>query len=285
MSSEQKGRLISKAIKELLQKDILRLSHNELRIIIALERAVARLQSHKKLSKHLVFKGGFVLLKTTDTNRFTRDLDALAHEITKKGIPAIIAVALSEDLDDGLWFGDVLVEEILGQEEYGGVRINCAFQIGEPPKEMKKVKKLSRIHIDIGFGDDIPKELNLQKMRSVIPFEKSVSWYVYPLEYIFSEKLETVFQRASINSRAKDIYDLVLLYPICSSKRKLSEAIERTFKRRGTLMPTSFYKEAKLIDTTILKSAWNSVQLSEGAIEFDDYWKKFLILLQVIDQR
>jgi hypothetical protein len=49
-------------------------SINELRIILALERIVARLIAHKFLEKHLVFKGGFVLLKTLGSTRFTRDL-------------------------------------------------------------------------------------------------------------------------------------------------------------------------------------------------------------------
>ena len=35
------------------------LSVNDLRMILALERVIARVEHHKKLSKHFVFKGGF----------------------------------------------------------------------------------------------------------------------------------------------------------------------------------------------------------------------------------
>lgn len=62
-------------------------SINELRLILALESAVARIESHKKLSEHFVFKGGFALLKTINTSRFTRDVDALAIGLSRKKDP------------------------------------------------------------------------------------------------------------------------------------------------------------------------------------------------------
>ena len=82
MSSEQSKKLIN-ALKKLAQTDS-RLNVNELRIIVALERAVARLQYDKILAQHLVFKGGFVLLKQYQSSRFTRDADALAVDISKE---------------------------------------------------------------------------------------------------------------------------------------------------------------------------------------------------------
>ncbi len=57
------------------------LSINELRVVLALERVVARIEAHKVLREKLIFKGGFVLLKTFDNQRFTRDLDALAADM------------------------------------------------------------------------------------------------------------------------------------------------------------------------------------------------------------
>jgi len=46
-------------------------SVNELRLVLALERVVARSERHAKLSNHIVFKGGFVLLKSLEEPRFT----------------------------------------------------------------------------------------------------------------------------------------------------------------------------------------------------------------------
>jgi hypothetical protein len=48
---------------------------NGLALEFAIERLVVRLQSSPKLSKHLIFKGGFVMLKTYGSNRSTIDLD------------------------------------------------------------------------------------------------------------------------------------------------------------------------------------------------------------------
>ncbi len=141
------------------------LSINELRVILALERIVARIDSHKLLRKKLIFKGGFVLLKTFDSQRFTRDLDALAADVPKKELLSHIKEALRVDLDDGLYFADPEMEDLVDKGQYGGYRIKIPFQIGPLPAEAHKQKKLSRVHLDIGFGDVIlgnPKRMRLK---------------------------------------------------------------------------------------------------------------------------
>lgn len=82
-------------------------SVNDFRMILALERIIARVEVHKILSKHFVFKGGFVLLKMTDSERFTRDVDVLAIGLSRKQVPKLMEEALSENLQDGLWCGVV----------------------------------------------------------------------------------------------------------------------------------------------------------------------------------
>ncbi len=75
--------IVLRKIKALASHDS-RLSINELRVIIALERAVARFEHEPLLAEHLVFKGGLVLLKSFDSLRFTRDADALAIGISSE---------------------------------------------------------------------------------------------------------------------------------------------------------------------------------------------------------
>jgi len=125
----------------------------------------------------------FVLLKTIDTSRFTRDVDALAIGVYREYVPKMVARALKIDLDDGLWFGDVKTEDLVDQGSYGGYRFNCAFQIGDRPKEESKIKKLSRIHIDIGFVDPVEDIPSKRPMTSILPDGKPVFWTVYPMEY------------------------------------------------------------------------------------------------------
>lgn len=66
----------------------------DLRMVLALERVIARVEKHKILSKHFVFKGGFVLLKTTNSDRFTRDVDTLAIGLSRKQVPKLMEEAL-----------------------------------------------------------------------------------------------------------------------------------------------------------------------------------------------
>lgn len=144
-------------------------SINELRLILALERAIARIENHPKLSDHIVFKGGFVLLKTLKTGRFTRDVDALAVGLSRKQVPKLIEDALSADLEDGFWFGNVTTEDLKDQGPYGGYRFTAAYQIGEvPPSGSSKIKRYSRIHLDVGFGDPVETLPKKQLMPSIL---------------------------------------------------------------------------------------------------------------------
>lgn len=282
MSRAIQANEVKKALKK-IEKDFPQYSINEIRIVAALERVIARLERHPRLSQNLVFKGGFVLLKEINSNRFTRDVDALALNIPRDQIPGMIHQSLKVDLFDGFWFGDVTTEDLKNQGPYGGFRFNCAFQIGDPPKETDKIKKLSRLHLDIGFGDAIS-EMPLKKsMSSILPDNKPVSWSIYPFEYIFAEKLEALFSRGSGSSRAKDIYDMPLIYPQCA-KNRLIAAIKSTFEIRETAIPESFENYTRQINTEILKSSWGAVDIPNPNNGFNHYWNAFCDIMISIDK-
>ena len=254
---------------------------NHLRVLLALERAVIRLEHHTTLSKHLIFKGGFALLKEIGTSRYTKDVDALASDINKEIIAKHIKEALSHDLEDGFWFGDVIERELTIDGNYGGLRFDCAFYIGAPMNDKIKVKKLSRFQLDIGFGDVVPKLLK-QKMPTWVPTSEPISWFVYPLEYMLSEKLETLCRRGSANSRAKDIFDLIELFPRCRDKKALLKAIQMTFRNRQTEIPKSFYDFFNELHPDVLRAAWDSI-LAPKKIFFDGAWSDLSRHLQILD--
>lgn len=281
MSRKEQAKLVSKALKEIASTDS-RLNHNEWRIIVALERAIARLEQHEQLRDHLVFKGGFVLLKTTDSIRFTKDVDALAVSIRKNDVPKMVQSALAADLDDGLWYGTAEVKDLEEQGLYGAYRFIFPFQIGDPPSE-NKIRKLSRIHIDIGYSDKLPMKPKKESMLSILPDAGPISWAVYPPQYILAEKLETFVKRASANSRAKDIFDLNLLLDLCQDKDEIKRAIQKTFDNRKTERPESFHKFAKEVNHIILKPAWTAVQLMGGDVSFEDSWAQFLENMKKLD--
>ena len=281
MSREERARKVRSAIIKIVKTES-GLSANEIRVIVSLERIVARLSNDPKLDKHLVYKGGFVLLKTLNSSRFTRDLDALGLDLDKEQVASLVPMALAIDLDDGFWFGDAIVESLDAQGEYGALRFNCAYQIGDPPAKREALKKLSRIHFDVGFGDTIPADLQRSVMPSLLSFDSKTSWRVYPPEFIFSEKLQTLVNRKSGNSRAKDVHDMGLLFEQCDFKNLL-KAISDTFARRQTPMPESLLAFADTIDTRILEAGWKSVKLSDEEKTFTERWDLLKTHLAKID--
>jgi hypothetical protein len=280
MSREEKARKIRTELTQMANtKDAW--SINELRIVLGLERIVARLIHHKELEKHLVYKGGFVLMKALGSDRFTRDLDALGVGIDKDEVENLVPLALDADIQDGFWFGDVQIKPLDEQGEYGALRFDCAFQIGDP--QMDKLSKLSRLHFDVGFGDTIPTELANTSAESLLKGESPISWKVYPPEFIFSEKLQTLVERASSNSRGKDVYDLALLFDKCENKKSLNEAVKATFKTRETDIPESFHDFAKGLNLKQIEASWRSVRIAQE-LDFETVWKRTLAMLKKFDQ-
>lgn len=282
MTLTERAKSVIRAIKKLAGQDP-RLSVNEIRVIVALERAIARLVLHDELSQHLVFKGGFVLLKVFESARFTRDADAIATSISEAHLKALMHEALTIELDDGFWFGDIQVKDLETQGLYGGYRFDCAFQIGSP--DLDKIHKLSRIHIDVGVSDKISDNSRQHKMLSILTGVEPISWKVYPAEYIVAEKLHAFYDRASGNSRAKDIFDLLMLLPLCADAPKLKSAIASTFANRQTNLPVSFGGQAAEFDLTTLRLAWPSVKILQNKGDFETHWNKLMEMLAILDNK
>lgn len=279
MSREEKARKIRTEITQMANaKDAW--SINELRTVLGLERIVARLIHHKELKKHLVYKGGFVLMKALGSDRFTRDLDALGVGIEKGEVEKLVPMALDADIQDGLWFGDVHTKPLDEQGEYGALRFDCAFQIGDP--QMDKLSKLSRLHFDVGFGDTLPTDLANTSTESLLKGESPISWKIYPPEFIFSEKLQTLVERGSSNSRGKDVYDLALLFDKCKDKKSLNEAVKATFKNRKTDIPESFHEFAKGLNLIQIEASWRGVRIAQD-LDFKTVWKRTLSMLKKFD--
>ena len=166
MSSLGEAQIVIQKIKHLHQEKKNSLSFNKLRIIVAIERMVKRLECDSVLGKHLLFKGGFVLIKYFGSSRFTRDLGALGINISKDDVKELVPQALVVDLKDGFWFGNVKCKELVDQGDYGGYRFDMAFQIGETPVP-GIIERLSRIHFDVGFGDSVEK-IKTEKLEPLI---------------------------------------------------------------------------------------------------------------------
>ena len=101
------------------------------------------------------------------------------------------------------------------------------------------------LNIDITTGDVItPREMNYS--YSKILEEGTISIMTYTIETILAEKFETISSRNITTTRARDFYDLYMVYSIYKDKIDkdlLRKAIERTSKYRGSFETALQYKE------------------------------------------
>jgi predicted nucleotidyltransferase component of viral defense system len=160
---------------------------------------------------------------------------------------------------------------------------SAAFQIGEPKKH--KIHKLSRIHLDVGFGDQLVTEAKQESMLPLFSEHEPISWSIYPIEQIIAEKLETLFSRGPTNSRARDIYDLVHLLPRSKNDKLLLSSITITFEERNTPLPSSFAKEAQKLNSPVMEMAWNSVRVLKNKTSFAEIWETLLEYLKQFDKK
>lgn len=93
------------------------------------------------------------------------------------------------------------------------------------------------MQVDIGFGDVIfpkPKTINYP---AILDFP-SPHLKGYTTESVVAEKFEAMIKLGRLNSRMKDFYDIWLMTRQFQFKgEELTQAIRRTFERRGTGLP------------------------------------------------
>lgn len=164
-------------------------------------------------------------------SRVTTDIDFLGRRISnrKEEMQTIFESILSYELNDGLLFDleAIKVEEINEFKEYHGLRISTCAHLN---------RTRIPISVDIAFGDVISPKVVKRSFPTILDMPSPIL-NVYPLESIVAEKLETIVKNGFLNSRYKDFYDLYVLCKTYSFNYfELREAIDETFKNRGTVM-------------------------------------------------
>lgn len=276
-STQQLKDRIKQAAKELGVTDV-----NRVRTIVTLERIVARLVTNSFLKEHLVFGGGLVLYKEFGSSRYTKDADAVIKGTNPEKLKAEIQKALSQDLDDGFWFGDILEEDLEAESGYGGIRFKILYKVGGPFPIEEEKSQLRRIHLDISVGVDLEDVAQLARTDSVLKQLSSIEWKVYPPELIASEKIHCLLNRGTSNTRGKDVYDLNLLFKEVDDE-KLIFAIQRTFKRREFKVAL-LYEEAFKIETELLENTFKQVMIEEDNAIFEDHWNYILEKFKSLDK-
>ena len=251
------------------------------RVSLCLERIIARLGQSDFLANHLIYGGGFVLYKESNSNRYTMDADAVVAGIGEEELIKEVNSCLSLDLDDGFWFGDSIIEKLQTESGYGGIRFKILYKAGLPTPSNQEKQKLRRVHLDISIGVDLTDIATKSQLTSTLDIYENIDWNVYPPEFICAEKIHCLLDRKSLNTRGKDVYDLNLLFNLVYDN-KLIKAIKFTFQNRS-FKTDSMYKLALEIDPENLKTNFNKSQFKNLSLSFDDCWNNVLLHLKKLD--
>ncbi len=274
MTTKAKGSSVRQKLINLSAE--LSVPYQNLETAFILERFVARLTADAKLSKHLVFKGGFVGLKVYNSSRYTVDVDALVVQARVDSTLERARACAETDLDDGVWFRFEDQLDLATQGEYGGIRQTYRAGIGEV---FANLKRAQIVHFDVGIGDPIIPEPSLTQTASLIIPESTLSWVVYPIETIIAEKMHALVAHGDLNSRSKDVYDLAFLLPRANAV-VLGQALKRCFEYRKTEFPDSFTTILKSMDTKALQRGWISATASiADKPKFQDNFETIAILI------
>lgn len=198
-----------------------------------LERVLYRIaqSKHREL---FVLKGALLFeLWTEQRYRPTRDADFLARgqNSPERFAEIFREICNAEVEDDGLRFdaGTVTAEGIAEDADYEGVRVKFVGYL-----ENARIP----IQIDLGFGDAITPAPVEAELPTLLDFP-AAKLLTYPRESVIAEKFEAIISLGVANSRMKDLHDIrSLSREFAFRGYVLSEAIAKTFKTRGTKLPT-----------------------------------------------
>lgn len=238
----------------------------------------------EKLSKsqyceNFILKGGLLISSLIGVDmRSTMDMDT-----TIKGLPVnemtirdilkeILTIYIEADVEYEL----LKLEPIREKGVYEDFCATIRCRLG-------KVNAI--LHIDITTGDVIiPKEMHYS--YSKILETGTIPIMTYTLETILAEKFETITSRNITTTRARDFYDLYMIYSLYKDKINeeiLCEAIQETSRHRGTYEMVLEYKDIlNLLRNSIgIQNIWKKYidsNMYAKDIEFEDTLKIYEIL-------
>ena len=199
-----------------------------------LERLLYRL-SVSAHAPNFLLKGALLFSVWYDLpHRPTRDVDLLGYgpDDIDSAITAFREISQIV-VDDGIKFDAASIKgmEIRKEAGYGGVRIDIQATLDGA--------RIS-LQVDIGFGDAVTPEPLAISYPILLDDQTAPQLRAYPKYTVVAEKFQALCALGMANSRMKDYFDLwVLLRENDLDKVELRRAIEATFARRQTPMPTA----------------------------------------------
>ena len=195
--------------------------------------------SKSKYSKNFILKGGLLISSLIGIDiRSTMDMDTTIKGIpvNEKTISKIVKEILEIEIDADIDYKLVKLTPIRQKDVYEDfcAKISCTFG---------KINAV--LNIDITTGDVItPREMRY--FYSKILESGTIPIMTYTIESVIAEKFETISSRNITTTRARDFYDLYMIYSLYKDKINeeiLCEAIQETSRHRGTYEMVLEYKD------------------------------------------
>lgn len=234
------------------------------------ERVLERLAA-SRYRNNFILKGGLLISSMIGIDeRTTIDMDTTVRGIRMEEmeITTIIGEILSLDADDGIDFVFRKIEPIREDDIYSNFRAHIDARYGKINSPMK---------IDITTGD----EITPAAIQYDYPFlfeDKTVPVMAYTLETILAEKYETIIRRNIGTTRARDFYDLHMLYRERKSEIRgdvLRLAVAHTAKKRGSDRELADWAEIvqDIREEPALVSLWHNYAVENpyiGKLQFSE---------------
>lgn len=245
-----------------------------------LERLLERI-SVSEYKYKFILKGGMLITAIVGIDmRNTLDMDATikGFDLEKDNLENILDNIFKIDLDDGVNFEFRGIKEIRQEDEYGGYRVSLDAKFDKLVVPMK---------LDITTGDVItPKEI---KYKFDLMFEnRSIKILAYNMETVIADKFETIISRNVDTTRARDFYDIYILWTTQQKnfdKKLLKQAIIKKFGYRESSDKLNNIDEIMEVikDSDALKEHWKNYQSKFSYAEDISYEDTMRVLEEIIN--
>ena len=220
---------------------------------------------------NFILKGGLLISSMIGIDeRTTIEMDTRVRGIRMEEpeIISIIREILSSDVDDGIDFVFRKIEPIREDDTYRNFRVHIDARYGRINSPMK---------IDITTGDEITPAA-IQYNYPFLFEDKTVPVMAYTLETILAEKYETIIRRNIGTTRARDFYDLHMLYRERETEIRadiLRLAVAHTAKKRGSARALADWEEIiqDIREEPALASLWHNYAADNpyiGKLQFSE---------------
>lgn len=202
------------------------------------ERILERLVNSEYRSNFILKVGLLISSMIGIGERTTMDMDTTVRGIQMEEDEIVKAVKeiLAVDVDDGIQFEYKRIEPIREDDAYNNFRVHLQAKYGKIDSPMK---------IDVTTGDIITPAAVRYDFQMLFE-DKTIPVMAYTLETVLAEKYETIIRRNIGTTRARDFYDLHILYRSCKAEVRwevLKEAVLHTARKRNSTEDMQAWKE------------------------------------------